>query len=118
MEEDTSEVKRLLGCIDVKVDLMQVSRIGRISKNRNRLLRVVFKNENSRNIVLQKAKYLRQNHNTKAIFISPDRTPYEQAEFAKLRKELQERREAGEDVVIFRNKIVKKEERQERKNFQ
>ena len=44
------------------------------------------------------------------VFRFQDLTPVQQAESKRLRQILKERRDKGEDVVIFRNKITKRDD--------
>lgn len=104
--DDEREVKDILDKIGLNLMFSNVTRVGKVTANRRRLLRATFCDNESRNQVLRKARTLHLHAAYKHVYINPDRTPMEQAEFAKLRQELKDRREAGEDVAIFRNKIM------------
>lgn len=68
-----------------------------------------------RNKVLKAAFSLRNARNFSSVFIKPDLTPTQQDQRKRLLTELHNRRRNGEDVVIYRNKIVLKNSI---KNFQ
>ena len=72
------------------------------------MLKVEFSTEEDKRKILQKAKSLRQKPEYRFVFINPDRTIFQQKEFILIHEELRRRRENGEDVVIFKNKVVTK----------
>ena len=117
---DAAEVKKLFHQMGVKPNthVSDTSRIGRNSKLGKRLIRVTFADENTRNEVLRNAKKLSSCAELRHVYIHPDRTPTEQRQFSILRQELKDRRDAGEDVVIFNNKVLDRKEVNSSKNFQ
>ena len=72
-----------------------------------RLLKVVLRKSSTKREIVSKAKNLRRTRFTD-IFIQQDLTPYQQIRAKLTRKELKERRERGEDVVIYRGNVVTK----------
>ena len=60
--------------------------------------------------ILRNAKLLRKSNTNRNIFINEDQTPMQQRESHLLRKELRMRRDNGEDVVIFRNAVMPRED--------
>jgi hypothetical protein len=61
--------------------------------------------------ILKACKELKKRQEYKNVFINPDRTPLEQAIDKRLRHELKERRENGEDnLVIYRGKVINRNE--------
>jgi hypothetical protein len=97
----------------------RVSRIGKIKPNSHRLIRVTLSCEEEVSQLLRSAKSLRSHNEFKKVFLNPDRTPAQQLKFADLLRELRARRDLGEEVVIFRGKVIAKEilERGNHQNF-
>ena len=115
-----SEESDLRTCVDIvksiskNQDCMQscivgVNRIGRSRGTNPRLLKVQCSNVDSRNHVLRHARDLRKVSKYKDVFINPDRTP-EQRQLKRLLKELREQRESDKDFVIFRDRMVHRQD--------
>ena len=90
--------------------IVSTYRVGKPSPHKPRLLKVKCEDIELRNSVLKHAKELRnsvliQHRN---IYINPDRTLIEQARFKALMTELKQRKANHENVVIFRDRIVKR----------
>jgi len=83
-------------------------RIGRPTPGKSRLLCVALCDETSKKKVLYNARQLRNNPEHRNIYINPDRTRMQQEEMKALRGEQKRRKENGENVVIYRNKVVLK----------
>lgn len=86
----------------------EVIRIGKIQPSRPRLLKIKCKSQQTRNFVLKGARNLRSSEEFKNIFLNADQTLSQRTKSKLLRAELQNRREAGENVVIYRGRIVDK----------
>ena len=96
----------MLGILDCRVDSkVEIRRIGKVLKDKPRLLRVKFSDNISRDAVLRRSKYLR-NSKYKDVYINKDLTPLQQTEQHALREELRRRRSRNEDVVIYDDKLV------------
>ena len=114
-ETDKTKCANIMTAVSCDIDgIVSVNRIGKPNETRPRLLKVQCKNLEFRNLLLRRAKELRKSARYKGIFINPDRTPIEQRQYKALLKELKERKDSNENVVIFRNRIV---HRREVKNF-
>jgi hypothetical protein len=116
-EHDREEIETIAHELQCNLKISNVIRMGkRIPQpttgvgSKPRALTVVLENEQSKKELLDKAKNLRDTQ-YKKIFITQDLTPKERA----LRKEIvaeRDRRVAkGEDVVIFRGKVVTRREK-------
>lgn len=106
---DLSEVKNLLSEIVEDFDeddIKKCHRVGRPTQTKERLLRVTFSNSELKSNVLRYARKLKFSTSYRNIYINPDRTPMQQAEYKELRSQLLVRREKGEDVVIFKKNVV------------
>lgn len=97
---DVEAVQRLLETLNVEgVTTFEVKRLGKPINDRPRLLRVGLPGIFKKQEVLRKSKALK-NSCFNNVFIQSDLTPLQQERERALRKELRERRAAGEDVVI------------------
>ena len=104
---DSNAVKNLLEAIEEDdSEILAMHRIGRPSNDGKTLLKVEFSSEEVKRKVLRKAKSLRQKEEFKFVYVNPDRTRLQQNEFKILRHQLKTRKESGEDVIIFKNKVV------------
>ena len=72
-------------------------------------MRVVCVDAANKFEILRNSKCLRDSDEFKGIYINPDQTQLQRMEAYNLRQELKQRRAAGEDVLIRRGEIVKKE---------
>lgn len=104
--EKNAEVLRTIGCDPASV--VEVHRIGRPNRERPRLLRVKCTSVGVKESVLRNAKNLRKSPKFKGVYINPDRSPLQQRFWKDLYDELKKRREQGEDVIIFRNRITRR----------
>lgn len=86
--------------------MVKIHRIGNIGEGRNRLLRVVCRNEDSKLKVLQHAKQLRKSLTFRKVFINQDLTLMQRNEGKRLRDEFKRRKSLGEDVVWRYGRIV------------
>ena len=84
-------------------------RIGRPKDNGVRPLRIICASMTMKNKILRASTSLKDKEQYRAVFIHPDWTPMQQVGDKKLRAELKRRKEAGEDVIVRRGKIVEKQ---------
>lgn len=118
ISKDTDSVRELAMIVGVDdLDPEEVSRIGRISNDRPRLLRFKCCSVDEKLSLLRAAKDLRQHSAYGGVYINPDLTRIQRRKNKELRDELRRRREAGEEVVIYRGRVVDKSERS-KGNFQ
>jgi hypothetical protein len=99
-EADMNFVQKILNDLSVPREgrSLKVHRIGKPITGKNRILKVIFGDEEDRQNVLRKAKFLRNIPMHRRIFINPDLTIFQQNERKRLTEELKRRRSAGEDV--------------------
>ena len=93
--------------LNCPADLLSSRRIGKPSDGKPKLLRFSLRDLKQIQAVLYSASRLKGNNQYKNVSLSPDRTPMEQKEFRKLRKELKEQRANDKSVVIRGLSIVK-----------
>ena len=114
-KHDLHEFKRLSNFMEMpRVEITQCVRIGGRREDGIRLLKIRIADMNMRTQFLRRSKSLRNSEFGK-IFVNPDRTPSQQSAYKELQRELKERRDKGEDVVIYRDRIRPKDFRG--KNF-
>ena len=115
---DTAKVTELAATLGVEdLNLTEVTRIGRISHDRPRLLRIKCCSFDEKLSLLKAAKDLRKHDAYGGVYINPDLTRLQRVKNKELRTELRQRREAGEEVIIYRGRIIDKSERSN-SNFQ
>lgn len=108
--EDRKAVSDILNALNVNpMDVTDVKRLGKPSKNRPRLLCVTFHNTDAKNRALRNSKALK-NSEFKNVFLQPDLTPLQREKEWLLRKELKDRRDKGENVVIYGGQVRRKDE--------
>ena len=116
-EEDLERTKGLLNYVNSEevVDYLtttSISRLGRFSEGnpQPRPIKLVFNDPDTRWKFIKKASRLGSSDEFKRVGLSFDKTTKERREDLALRAKLKEEREArpGDDLVIFRNKIVKR----------
>ena len=105
-----------------KTDITQIIRIGKKNPSKIRPIKITCANNEIRKEILTNNKFLRMEgemYNTCNCKVNPgkhihinittDKTKKEQEEEARVIKELKDRREAGENVIIKRGKVVNRE---------
>lgn len=106
IRHDLDSVQKIMHVIEpnASIAVSDAKRLGKPSKDRARLLRVSLPSGCCKQQILRKARSLR-NTSFKDVFIQPDLTKVQQAVERDLRKELVDRRQRGEDVVIFGGEV-------------
>ena len=92
-------------------------RIGKISSNKPRLLKVVCSDTESKSNLLRKSRDLKNTSKFRNIYLNPDLTPAQMLESKKLRQEWKRRKNCGEDVVIRRGHVVERNSNYFNQNF-
>ena len=103
------QILRELGCIKDSGEI-KILRIGKQRNERPRLLKAVCPNHDTKIKILKNGKDLRNSTIHRHVYVNPYLTPIQQEEGRRLREELRARKHDGEDVVIFRRKVVRKNE--------
>ena len=96
-----------MGIADASVE--ETRRIGRITDNKIRALKVTLKDQNTKQKILRSAKELRKSSRFRHVFLANDATKWQQKELSNLRSELKNRRDQGEEVVIYNGQVRSKE---------
>lgn len=117
--EDLQVVKEVLkhvngGVLIQNFDESNVSRMGRKKTgegNRPRAIKIQFTNVDKKMKILKNAKLLAQHDTFKKLGLSTDKTEKEREEHKTRRREVSERNAKGEDLIIYRDKIMKRSER-------
>ena len=107
-QHDWETVDKMFQALHLKIEVKKVSRIGRKQEGQTRLLLVTLGSEDLKWEVLRVAKHLREFEEFFGVYVNPDLTKSEREINKKLREEAKERREKGEDVVVYKGKVVKR----------
>lgn len=110
---DREEMEKVLNAIESSdADIEELRRVGRITPGRSgkRPLLITFSSASQKWKVLKRASRLRRIPTYSSVFINPDLTPLQQAQRKILLTELRARRDSGEDVVLFRNQVIRRDE--------
>ena len=114
--EAIAQIASKLGINDLQPS--EVSRIGRIGHSKPRLLRFKCDSIETKMALLNKSKDLRRFPTLKSIYTNPDLTRNQGETNRTLRQELKKRKEACEDVIIRRGRVISIEEEENfRKRF-
>lgn len=100
------EIMKELGVAQMALE--EIARVGPIRSTRPRILRCKCKKVEDKLSILKAARKLRNSVRFKSVYINADRTLQQRNVHKNLRMELQNRREAGEDVMIHYGKVIKK----------
>ena len=114
LANDNKVVEQLFDVLNVDPKIvMETKRLGKITanKNRPRLLRVSLQSSTQKSELFRKAKRLK-NSRFKNVYVHPDLTPMQRDLNFKLRREMKERRERGEDVMIINGAVRSRSEKQ------
>ena len=98
------EIVEFLG--SPKGEILDIQRVGQTA---NTLIKIKFKSFETKQNVIRNARKLRSSPQFEKIFVNPDRTPLQQQQNKILRRELRDRRENGEDVIIRRGAVVQRD---------
>lgn len=115
-KDDKNKCEELLRNIDISdFEIVATHRIGKPLAGKPQLIKVIMGSVDSKHEIMRKAKQLRNYRQYRQVYINPDRTPRQQLENRMLLEEWKSRRESGEEVVIFKQRVVA---RDSLKNFQ
>ena len=109
IEYDKTKIEEIITEIGDPINqdcIVKIQRICRIVTGRPRLLRLILRDKISKNALLESSRKLRTSRKFRDVYVNPDRTPMQAKEFKDLRDELHERKSNGEDVVIFRRRVI------------
>ena len=112
-DHDREMVEKMLEAIEsTDAAIKDLRRVGRVTPGRSgkRPLLITFSNPNQKWKVLKKASRLRRDPDFSSVYINADLTPFQQDQRKELLSELRDRRRSGEDVVLFRNRVIRRNE--------
>ena len=106
-DEDNNTVRDIISDLGLnEIVIEDTQRIGKIDLKRPRLLCVTCSDKASKFDLLRSAKELRKFDKYRNIFINPDLTFIQREKNRKLRKELEDKREQGLDVIIRAGQVI------------
>lgn len=112
--KDEEKVRRVLSFLSIDENgFTEVSRIGKPTNGKPRLVRAKMKNVELKKRLLVSSKKLRSSEFYRNVYINPDYTKNEQSIQKKLRDNLKKLRADGKDVMIFRGKIIRRAEKED-----
>ena len=113
VKHDLQEMKKIcVNGLDIKVSIDKITRMKPKNGSAPRPMKVRFKDEKTKWLVIKNAKNLAQVEEMKKIFIKPDMTAAEREEDWRLRQELKKKRQESEEKqdgakwIIRRNKVI------------
>ena len=110
-------MKKLLDSMELTdIKVRNVTRIGKSRSDGKRLLKFSTECKDDRRRILKNASSLRDSGDYRTVFIGADLSPHQQESERLLRKEVKERRDKGEDVVIYKGAVQTRTKKRE--NFQ
>lgn len=112
IEHDHAFCQQMLNKLGLNESLDPPHRFGKIKPGQARPLRLKCKSLRQKNNILRASKSLREIPECRSIFVNPDKTPLQQENDRKLREEWRTLKNAGEDVVIFRGRVMKRDQKQ------
>ena len=110
-EADSNLLESLCNALDLEVQTFTVTRIGKKSEGKSRLLLARLPNLATKQQILSKSAKLRSKTTWRKVYVNPDLTRSERETQKLLRDELRARKDKGEvDLIIRGNRIVKRRE--------
>lgn len=113
LKQDTNRVGEVIeevtkDCQNVRIE--SICRLGR-KGNKPRPLRATLKTYDEKRTVLVNARRLRQANKTylQKVYIAADLTPLQRERDRQLRREVKDRKDKGEDCVIYRGRVVQRQ---------
>lgn len=117
-EHDLVIADKLVNDLDLPdLEIKSARRLGKSSNNKRPLL-LTLENLEQKLTLLRKSPLLKRMSAYNIVFVDHDLTPLQQKKKRALLEELQDRRKNGENVVIFRNRIIAKQSPNDIQNFQ
>lgn len=107
-QHDLTQCEMLLSTLNISnpESIQHIHRIGLVKQQKPRLLKLKCNTIEEKIAILRKSIELRLHSNYKGIYINPDRTSLQRILHKKLREELFQRKNNGEDVMILRDRVV------------
>ena len=108
---DECEISRILQELMIPSSKVKhIQRVGKLKPDRPRPIKLICASSEDRTETLTKGKTLKNSNSYKQIYINPDHTLMQQNEAWKLRQELRNRRNQGEEVVIYGGRVILKKD--------
>ena len=89
-----------------EVEIDSFYRLGKMVEGKTRPVKAILRTREGKMEVVRNSRSLKDNDRFKRVFISNDKTKFQQSQWNNLRKELEVKKEAGEDVIIYGGRIV------------
>ena len=106
--EDSGAVTALLDELGVEAQPLAVYRMGKASPTRPRLVKVLLPFSSAQRSALAASKKLKHSAKFGRVFVRPSLSADERRRAFELRQEARERKKNGEDVIVFRDAVIKR----------
>ena len=102
------KVDDLLATLDSNIDTVSCSRVGKFSRSKSRMIKVITKDVKDRNMILSHAKNLRDSSLFRNVYINPDRCRIDRLEHNRLRSVVSVLRDTypNKKVVFYKGKVL------------
>ena len=110
---DRNIIDKLLKAMNVTdVEVKNHYRVGRSNGRHNgkRPIVIKFASMEEKWRVLKKTSALRRNPDFSSVYVNADLTPLQQVQRRRMFSELRSRRDEGEDVFLFRGRVINREQ--------
>jgi len=105
-DHDESLLKEVMEALNCEVEIDSFYRLGKVVDGKPRPIKAILSSREEKMEALRNSRSLRNTDKFTRVFISNDKTKFQQSEWNNLRKEQVARKEAGEDVVIYGGRVV------------
>ena len=110
IQHDQEEVEQLFETMELPgLPFVHTRRVGRTVTGKSRPLIVKLRSRLDKPFVLRNTRLLKSSDKFKRTYVSNDLTKRQQNDRRKLRQELKNRWDAGEDVVIYKGKVCSRD---------
>lgn len=96
-------IKSVCPNLDIKVDDIQLYRLGRPNEVKPRPVKVIFSSNNIASTIISQAKHLKTSQQFSHISISSDKTPRQMEDYRRIKQQLNERIQAGESNIKIKH---------------
>ena len=112
IDHDQTFCQLMLNRLDFNESSDPPHRFGKIKPGHSRPLRLTCKTLSHKFQILRASKRLKDVPECRNVFVRPDLTQMQRENDQRLRNELKQRRQGGEDVVIFRGNVIRRDLKQ------
>lgn len=101
-DHDLAKIKEILHTVSSQSIPVSFHRIGRANQRFSRMIKVIMASESEAKFILKNKSKVLENRATKNVSIIDDKTPVQQERLKELRKELESRKNNGEEDITIK----------------